>query len=259
MDESGEPLPKRVRGYAISPTSGVCPARIGHDGFSVPWDPAFAGFVEISLLTVCMALSFDAQRENWLVTLAGVAVVGQAVQPRTGEMAKGEVINWNSQQIISACTGIGLLLLAWLVLVPRERNMLFNKIARVFPVRAADYVREHQMAKPLFNTYRWGSFLIWYLPEYPVAIDGRRDLYPLEEQGNYFKVMSVEISYRDFPTMDRARAFLLDKTDVMGQALREVPGFVSCTRTTFRLFTSMRPVDKQHLQATKGIGHEKTG
>ena len=99
------------------------------------------------------------------------------------------------------------------------------RIAEIFPVRACDQIRDHQLPGPLFNSYAWGSFLTWYLPEYPVAIDGRRGLYPDQEEIDYFKVMIAEIPYQSFPPMQRARTLLLDKQGIMGEALRGLPGF----------------------------------
>jgi hypothetical protein len=120
---------------------------------------------------------------------------------------------------------IALVLIVWAFRVPNDRDVLLARIARNFPLHASDFVRKHQMAPPLFNTYRWGSFLIWYLPEYPVAIDERRGLYPEQEQLEYFKMINLEIRYTEFPAMDNARTLLLDKADVIAEALRSVPGF----------------------------------
>ena len=66
---------------------------------------------------------------------------------------------------------------------------------------------------------------MWYLPEYPLAIDGRRGLYPEEEEVDYFKVMNVEIPYQSFSLMKQASTLLLDKIGPMGEALRGLPAF----------------------------------
>ncbi len=58
-----------------------------------------------------------------------------------------------------------------------------------------------------------------------MAIDGRRGLYPEETELGYFKAMNADIPYRQFPPMNRARTFLMDKAGIMGEALRGVKGF----------------------------------
>ena len=46
-----------------------------------------------------------------------------------------------------------------------------------FPVRAVEYLRQHPVAGPMFNTYGYGGYLVGMLPEQKVFIDGRGDLY----------------------------------------------------------------------------------
>ena len=48
---------------------------------------------------------------------------------------------------------------------------------RDFPLEAADWIRASRPPGTLYNTFDWGGYLIWELPDYPVSIDGRADLY----------------------------------------------------------------------------------
>ncbi|MGQ0603684.1 MAG: hypothetical protein ACT4QE_18540, partial [Anaerolineales bacterium] len=50
-------------------------------------------------------------------------------------------------------------------------------IAQSVPVGAADFIRRERPLGPLFNSYNFGAYLMWALPEYPVYVDGRTDLY----------------------------------------------------------------------------------
>ncbi len=45
------------------------------------------------------------------------------------------------------------------------------------PVAAVEFLRQESPPGNLYNHYNWGGYLIWALPEYPVYIDGRADLY----------------------------------------------------------------------------------
>ena len=54
---------------------------------------------------------------------------------------------------------------------------LEQAMAQVLPVDAVNYLKENPARGPLYNTIDWGGFLTWYLPEQPVSIDGRTDLY----------------------------------------------------------------------------------
>jgi hypothetical protein len=46
-----------------------------------------------------------------------------------------------------------------------------------YPAAAVKWIQTHHPAGRLFNSYNWGGYLLWTLPEYPVFIDGRADLY----------------------------------------------------------------------------------
>jgi hypothetical protein len=41
----------------------------------------------------------------------------------------------------------------------------------------------------MFNSYNWGGYLLWELPEYPVFIDGRTDLYDDELVEEWLRVV----------------------------------------------------------------------
>ena len=48
-----------------------------------------------------------------------------------------------------------------------------ERVAKTFPVQAAEFVADKGYAGPLYNDFNWGGYLIWALPHLPVAIDGR--------------------------------------------------------------------------------------
>lgn len=77
----------------------------------------------------------------------------------------------------------------------------------------------------MFNALEWGGFLTWYLPEYPVAIDGRIDLYGDDFVVAYSKTMNAEVRYTDFPALADARTIVLARSAIMADGLRSVPAF----------------------------------
>jgi hypothetical protein len=62
-------------------------------------------------------------------------------------------------------------------------------MARTFPVGAVAYLRQHPVSGPMYNTYGYGGYLIWSLPEQKVFIDGRGDLY--EDGGAFLEYLQV--------------------------------------------------------------------
>jgi hypothetical protein len=59
------------------------------------------------------------------------------------------------------------------------RSDLQHRLEKDFPVRAVDFIHSHPVEGPLYNDYNYGGYLVAYLPEHKVFIDGRGDLYEL--------------------------------------------------------------------------------
>ena len=158
---------------------------------------------QIGLLAGCLGLSFYAQRDTWLVALASLAVIGEAVT--------------DARKVV--------LMIAAFVRIPRSHEGLVAKTGGSYPVAACDYVRGHRLPQPMFNAYEWGGFLSWYLPEYPVAIDGRTDLYGGDTVAEYSKIMNADAPYTEYPAVAAAQTILLPKNAIMAAGLSSVPIF----------------------------------
>ncbi|MGA2904377.1 MAG: hypothetical protein ABSD98_11135 [Candidatus Korobacteraceae bacterium] len=180
---------------------------------------------QFALMIAGALLSFPAQPACWLVALASVAVIADAV-PINGAAARQDGGRaWKLEYLVT--TGLVLLTLwvAAISRVPRSREALLSRVARTLPVRACDYIRENHLPGPLFNAYEWGSFLIWYLPDYPVTIDSRNNLYGDEINLRYFKLTHAEIPLSNDVSFVYARIILLPSDSPMAVALSAVPRF----------------------------------
>ena len=65
------------------------------------------------------------------------------------------------------------------------------------PVEAVEYLRQARPPGRLFNSYNWGAYLLWALPEYPVFVDGRTDLYNDEIIGEWLQAVRAEDGWRE--------------------------------------------------------------
>jgi hypothetical protein len=71
---------------------------------------------------------------------------------------------------------------------PSRRN-LERIVSGSYPLRAVAYLRQHAVPGPMYNTYGYGGYLIWALPESKVFIDGRGDLY--EDGGAFSEYLEI--------------------------------------------------------------------
>jgi hypothetical protein len=179
---------------------------------------------QIGLLVACAAASFHAQKDSWLVVVAAVALIAPraALDPEV-ERADELLPLW--QPLFAAACATLLMFAMVAVRAPHGQSAMLAEIGHTYPVSAADFIREKRLPQPLFNSFAWGGFLTWYLPEYPVAIDGRTDLYGADFNSHYAKVMNAEEHYSLFLPLNHAGTLLLEKNSLMATALATVPGF----------------------------------
>lgn len=59
------------------------------------------------------------------------------------------------------------------------------------PMKAVEWLRANQPEERMFNAYNWGGYLQWELPEYPVFIDGRADLYGEKTISDWWNVANA--------------------------------------------------------------------
>jgi hypothetical protein len=78
---------------------------------------------------------------------------------------------------------------------------------------------------PLYNNLNWGGFLMWYMPDYPVAIDGRNDLYGDEMDRLFFNSQNADTSYTTDPYLNEAGVVLLDSQLPLAKILSVDPRF----------------------------------
>lgn len=86
-----------------------------------------------------------------------------------------------------------------------SRVALAKQVEDGSPVKAVEYIKAHQLQGNMLNAYDYGGYLIWALPEHPVFIDGRADLY--EWSG-------VLTQFAKWATLQEDPNLLLDKYNV---------------------------------------------
>lgn len=180
---------------------------------------------QIALLVLCTLAAFHSQRDAWLLVLAAVAVIADAVpEEAAGGESRATNVEPRTTFLLATAVSVVLLLVFGIVGLPKQDTVL-AKISETYPVAAADYIRANHLPEPLFNSYYWGGFLTWYLPQYPVAIDGRTDLYGPDFNIRYADVMSARAHYSTFLPLYNAATILVEKDSLAGKALPNVRGF----------------------------------
>lgn len=80
-----------------------------------------------------------------------------------------------------------------------------------FPAEAVAFLKAHPLAGPMFNSYNIGGYLMYHLPEYPVFVDGRTDLYNDEFLRAYLQTVNVGPDWEALLAQYHIRLVVLEK------------------------------------------------
>jgi len=162
--------------------------------FAVGWQKKLDLF-KLSLLVVASVVAFRTQRDAWFLGSCAATFIADLVGSDSGETERPAVLTFPEL----AGGGVVLAILLWLVAANAGFNTrdLDRAISHEYPVDASNFVRQNSFPGPLYNTLDWGGFLIWYMPQYPVAVDGRNDLY-----GDELDLLTFKSSQGDSYTSD---------------------------------------------------------
>lgn len=183
---------------------------IAYTGFLAGRNVALLAVVAPAFITQQMEAGWQAWRETY---------------PRLGEIFRlssapprgpWRLINWGL---------LGVIALAALVkiYIPLQPAINTEQLKRTSPVDAAEYIRQTRPPGALFNSYNYGGYLLWALPEYPVYVDGRTDLYPDEFLREYIEVSRGRPGYETVLDRYGIQLVLIESNSLLGDRLTENP------------------------------------
>jgi hypothetical protein len=187
------------------PSDWVVLALAGAAAFTLGRQRPLSSFA-ILLLTSTAFFAFRARRDLWFVVLAALAILsehwGTTRNPVVRSASSSAALDWRHRlAAMGLVAGLAVLIACGRQLSPAR---LEEKVAGVFPVRAAAVVAERGEAGPLYNDFNWGGYLIWALPDLPVAIDGRTNLHGDERIVRFGNTWAGGQGWQDDPDLSAA-------------------------------------------------------
>jgi tetratricopeptide (TPR) repeat protein len=182
---------------------------------------------EIVLLSAFVVLSFQARRNLALLAIVSAPILARwiALIPERREIreCRSRLPASLSRALPRAATGIALLgfvLFDFGLVTNRtyariETNREFGTgiAALAVPAEAAAFLREHQVAGPVFSTLSDGSYLIWADPERPAFVDGRLEVHSAQHYAEYLSTLSGGAGWESIDQRYRFGAILLDHAE----------------------------------------------
>ncbi|HMC64444.1 MAG TPA: hypothetical protein VKI65_05860 [Gemmataceae bacterium] len=158
--------------------------------FRAPWD--WAGIVlafaavfalgrraklstfDVLLLAAGVFLAFRARRDLWFMVVVASAILATSSHAAARPEELFPLTRLRLRLVAAAVVLV-------MIFTACVRNLtpsgLQDHVEKMFPVRAVAFVKEQGYGGPLYNHFNWGGYLIWALPDLPVAIDGRTNLH----------------------------------------------------------------------------------
>ena len=181
--------------------------------FAIGWKRKVDPF-KLGLLIFASVFAFRTWRDAWLLCVTAVAVIADFPAAEDEPEQALQPSGW-------AAVAVASILLLFLTV----RNTDFTTrgldrfISQEYPVDAVNFLRRNPVGGPIYNSFDWGGFLIFYLPQYPVSIDGRTDLYGDAIDEQYYATQEADPSFEKDPILNESGVVLTKKKYPITQML----------------------------------------
>ena len=187
--------------------------------FAVGWRKKIDLF-KLAMMTACSLVAYRTMRDAWFVAIPAAACIADFP---VAEAECDAAENWMEN------LGVAAAVVVLLLVISRGTDFtsrdLDRAISSEYPVNAVNFLRRNPQPGPLYNNLGWGGFLMWYMPDYPVAIDGRNDLYGDELDQLFYASQSAEAGYTTDPYLNEAGVVVLAADLPLAKILTADPRF----------------------------------
>ena len=186
--------------------------------FAIGWKRKIDPF-KLALLILATIFAFRTWRDAWFLCVVAAAVIADF----PAEEESHSPIRPADWAVVTVASII--LLLASVRSTDFTTRGLDRAISGEYPVDAVNFLRRNPVGGPLYNSFDWGGFLIFYMPHYPVSIDGRTDLYGDAMDEQYYSTQEADPSYVNDPILNDAGVVLLKRKFPIATHLLTDPRF----------------------------------
>jgi hypothetical protein len=132
---------------------------------------------KLALLTITSLVSFRSVRDVWFACIPAAVIIAYSVRRTDAEADDDSAFGLKFLHAGPVLAGALLVIVLSAADNGLSNRALLQTVQNSYPLDAVRFIQEHHFPGPLYNNFNWGGFLIGSLPDYPVSIDGRTDLY----------------------------------------------------------------------------------
>ena len=168
-------------------------------------------------------MGFRSLREVWLVAILSVVVIAGS----NGEQDEGaeRTVGIGVSMRLAVAGTVAVILLAGASFWPLSSQRLLRQVADNYPVGAANYIQRNHLKGPMLNEFSWGGFLIYSVPDIPVAMDGRTNVHSQDEIFRAVPLWNGGAGWQDSPELQNANLVISDHQWPLAFLLRSDPRF----------------------------------
>ncbi len=111
------------------------------------------------------------------------------------------------------------------VLVVLDEDTVDPVMRDMLPVAAVEYLRDNPPSGNMFNSYNWGGYLMYALPDVPVYVDGRTDLYGDAFLTSYLQAATGADGWRETLDAYDIGFTVIESESGLARALSDEPGW----------------------------------
>jgi hypothetical protein len=177
-----------------------------------------------SLLLVAAVLAFRSGRDVWFLCIAAGCIIAEQLQQKDVATASTESKRSEVLQFVATFVFGFALVFGFMRSEGLDPQSIVSSIDATYPIQATQYVSDHHLPGPMYNSFDWGGFLIFNLREYPVSIDGRNDFYGPQ---NFARVQNTMNGFAWKSDLDLAQAgfVLMERVQPLAKILQKEPDF----------------------------------
>jgi hypothetical protein len=164
---------------------------------------------ELAMLTICTLIGFRMTRDSWVSCVPALMLIGSQKTPDLSQRSLFVARKLVFALATAVATAIVFVLITWDTKTSNET--LARVVASEYPAKAVEFIQANSPRAKIYNDMNWGGFLIWALPDSPVTIDNRTDLYGDERINRFYLVQRGILDWRKDPDLGAADLIILNR------------------------------------------------
>jgi hypothetical protein len=175
----------------------------------------------LALFVTAACFAFRARRDVWFMALVVAAIVSEFASAEKYR----EHFSFTKERVAAVVLSFFLCLYGLSHIRDVSENSLAKAVESHFPAQAVKFIRSNQLPGPLYNSLDWGGYLIWSLPELPVALDGRTNLHGDERIATSLATWNGSTAWKKDPELLRSRLIIAQTGKPLTHFIRGDPRY----------------------------------